>query len=56
MTTHFKDLDIIGEFTADLHCPAPFFAAAAKSRRAEFIKRLGKIGSRLRSRAGTGKL
>jgi hypothetical protein len=29
MTTHFKDLDIIGEFTADLHCPAPFFAAAA---------------------------
>jgi hypothetical protein len=29
MTTHSKDLDIIGEFTADLHCPAPLFAAAA---------------------------
>jgi L-threonate 2-dehydrogenase len=30
MTTHFKDLDIIGEFTADLHCPAPLFAAAVQ--------------------------
>ena len=28
MKTHVKDLDIIGKFAADLHCPTPLFAAA----------------------------
>ena len=30
MTTHLKDLDIIGKFAADLHCPTPLFTAAAQ--------------------------
>ncbi len=30
MTTHLKDLDIIGKFAADLHCPTPLFSAAAQ--------------------------
>jgi putative dehydrogenase len=30
MTTHLKDLDIIGRFAAELHCPTPLFAAAAQ--------------------------
>ena len=28
MTTHLKDLDIIGKFAADLHCPTPLFTTA----------------------------
>jgi len=28
--THLKDLDIIGKFAADLHCPTPLFTAAAQ--------------------------
>jgi putative dehydrogenase len=30
MTTHLKDLDIIGKFAADLHCPTPLFATAVQ--------------------------
>ena len=30
MTTHLKDLDIIGKFAAELHCPTPLFTAAAQ--------------------------
>jgi len=30
MTTHLKDLDIIGKFAADLHCPTPLFATATQ--------------------------
>ncbi|MBV9200150.1 MAG: NAD(P)-dependent oxidoreductase [Alphaproteobacteria bacterium] len=30
MTTHLKDLDIIGKFAADLHCPTPLFTVAAQ--------------------------
>jgi len=30
MTTHVKDLDIIGKFAADLHCPTPLFTLAAQ--------------------------
>jgi len=30
MTTHVKDLDIIGKFAADLHCPTPLFSAAVQ--------------------------
>jgi 3-hydroxyisobutyrate dehydrogenase len=30
MMTHLKDLDIIGKFAADLHCPTPLFTAAAQ--------------------------
>jgi L-threonate 2-dehydrogenase len=30
MTTHLKDLDIIGKFAADLHCPTPLFTTAAQ--------------------------
>jgi len=30
MTTHLKDLDIIGKFAADLHCPTPLFNIAAQ--------------------------
>ena len=30
MTTHLKDLDIIGKFVADLHCPTPLFATATQ--------------------------
>jgi len=30
MTTHLKDLDIIGKFAADLHCPTPLFNTAAQ--------------------------
>jgi putative dehydrogenase len=30
MTTHVKDLGIIGKFAADLHCPTPLFTAAAQ--------------------------
>jgi L-threonate 2-dehydrogenase len=30
MTTHVKDLDIIGKFAADLHCPTPLFTTAAQ--------------------------
>ena len=30
LTTHLKDLDIIGKFAADLHCPTPLFTAAAQ--------------------------
>jgi 3-hydroxyisobutyrate dehydrogenase-like beta-hydroxyacid dehydrogenase len=28
--THLKDLDIIGKFASDLHCPTPLFSAAAQ--------------------------
>lgn len=28
--THHKDLDIIGKFAADLHCPTPLFSAATQ--------------------------
>jgi L-threonate 2-dehydrogenase len=28
MTTHLKDLDIIGKFAAELHCPTPLLTAA----------------------------
>jgi 3-hydroxyisobutyrate dehydrogenase len=30
MTTHLKDLDIIGKFAADLHCPTPLFTTAVQ--------------------------
>ena len=30
LTTHLKDLDIIGRFAAALHCPTPLFTAAAQ--------------------------
>jgi putative dehydrogenase len=30
MTTHLKDLAIIGKFAADLHCPTPLFTTAAQ--------------------------
>jgi len=30
MKTHAKDIDIIGRFAADLHCPTPLFAAAVQ--------------------------
>jgi L-threonate 2-dehydrogenase len=30
MTTHLKDLDIIGKFAADLHCPTPLFNTAVQ--------------------------
>jgi putative dehydrogenase len=30
MKTHLKDIDIIGKFAADLHCPTPLFTAAAQ--------------------------
>ena len=30
MKTHLKDLDIIGKFAADLHCPTPLFTAAVQ--------------------------
>jgi len=30
MTTHLKDLDIIGKFAAELHCPTPLFATATQ--------------------------
>lgn len=30
MRTHLKDLDIIGKFASDLHCPTPLFTAAAQ--------------------------
>jgi 3-hydroxyisobutyrate dehydrogenase len=30
MRTHVKDLDIIGKFAADLHCPTPLFSAAVQ--------------------------
>lgn len=30
MKMHLKDIDIIGKFAADLHCPTPLFAAAVQ--------------------------
>jgi 3-hydroxyisobutyrate dehydrogenase-like beta-hydroxyacid dehydrogenase len=30
MKTHLKDIEIIGKFAADLHCPTPLFAAAVQ--------------------------
>jgi 3-hydroxyisobutyrate dehydrogenase-like beta-hydroxyacid dehydrogenase len=30
MTTHLKDIDIIGTFAAELHCPTPLFTVAAQ--------------------------
>jgi 3-hydroxyisobutyrate dehydrogenase len=30
MTTHLKDLDIIGKVAADLHCPTPVFTTAVQ--------------------------
>jgi len=30
MTTHLKDLDIIGKFAADLHCPTPLLTTAVQ--------------------------
>ena len=30
METHLKDIDIIGTFAAELHCPTPLFTAAVQ--------------------------